>query len=518
MQNLTTKLLTIGLALTSCATSLAQSFNPTTPALNFNAFTQSAVTFNGGSSQGPVATGGDLILAGSSTNVATTTTGSYPSSSNSSSNYALAVAGRIWYNGGGQSQVSAGLLRVANLTGTTITVNGGGNNGQLDLTATGSSTGPDLFTVNSQNSNSVNNSQGINYSTAFANMQNYSTSIRTYDAMSGSQLTTANINKFTIPSGSGGTKTITISSGKINYINMTTTALNAMYTSGATYQFSTAPSSTTIVVFNITTNGNTGTFSWNPPTFGSLTSSNAPFIIWNFYGAQKINLTGTNTIYGTVFAPYASFIKTSSNNIEGQVIADSLTISGGEIRYQPFNATLPSSSVVLPVEGVTLSGQQNGGTAHLSWVTIGHGSSNLNLQRSTDGSTFASIAALNDDTYSYNDVLSAGNVYYRLTGLGIDGKTVYSNIVVMHSKVADNTTSVYPNPFTNEVVVRTTPSNSNINWVISDLAGRTLMSGTEAVNNGSFRIQGLTSLPIGMLLLEYSVDGMHYAQHIQKMQ
>ncbi|MCE7042620.1 choice-of-anchor A family protein [Dyadobacter sp. CY312] len=76
------------------------------------------------------------------------------------------------------------------------------------------------------------------------------------------------------------------------------------------------------------------------PQIGGLASGQGGLVIFNFVDAKEtIKLAGNAEINGTVFAPQANLIKQGSNNINGQVISQSLIHSGGEIHYYPF---LPS--------------------------------------------------------------------------------------------------------------------------------------------------------------------------------
>ncbi len=252
----------------------AQYFNPTDPAHGFNAYTMSALTFTSSDTRGPVATGGDLILAGE-TSVAQNYYGKYPNASGGTSNYGLVVGGRVYYNSGNQSQAH-GQIKIGNTTGSTVAyVNGTATSGHVKLSSsTCSSCNPSVYSNDVQPNTATDNattSTGLNFSSDFSSMSSYSSTINDYTTLSSSQLSTLNINFVTIPSGSG-TVNIPIVAGssssapKINVINITSTNT---FSSNANYQFSTAPSSSTIVIINIAT---TGTYSWTQPNVSGTSS------------------------------------------------------------------------------------------------------------------------------------------------------------------------------------------------------------------------------------------------------
>ncbi|TDE15333.1 choice-of-anchor A family protein [Dyadobacter psychrotolerans] len=86
----------------------------------------------------------------------------------------------------------------------------------------------------------------------------------------------------------------------------------------------------------VASKGNTIRF----PQFGGLASSQGSYVVYNFPDAtETVTLSGSTEINGTILAPKANLVKEGSNNINGQVIANSLMHNGGEIHFFPL---LPS--------------------------------------------------------------------------------------------------------------------------------------------------------------------------------
>jgi choice-of-anchor A domain-containing protein len=76
--------------------------------------------------------------------------------------------------------------------------------------------------------------------------------------------------------------------------------------------------------------------------------------MYNFYNTTQLNITNGSGIKGTVFEPFADIVKGSGNqsNIEGQVIANSFTHSGGEVHYAIFS---PVAAGVAPTANCSVA-------------------------------------------------------------------------------------------------------------------------------------------------------------------
>lgn len=111
----------------------------------------------------------------------------------------------------------------------------------------------------------------------------------------------------------------------------------------------------------------------------------------------------------------------------------------------------------LPVTHLRLSGKTQGNQNVLTWTTASEENNDrFELERSADGNSFAAIGlvkskALNGSSaapLSYvlaDNNLAQGVSYYRLKQIDRDGRSVYSNTVVL-KYFAESVVSVYPNP------------------------------------------------------------------------
>ncbi|RYZ23440.1 MAG: HYR domain-containing protein [Chitinophagaceae bacterium] len=325
---------TLSLPVANCTGT--QPFAPTAAAQNFNVFVQNGVTASAGDTHGPVAMGGNLTLGGQ-TIFTMNTNGTYPSGTlNNSGNYGMVIGGRVLFSGGNQSTVNQGYLRIGDATGAQIWYTDNNNAAtNLKLTATGAgfNGNPSLMLQRTQPTGTATQAHGLNFAAAFGSFADYNSRIASW-----STGTDAAINKITIPVGSN--PHITLADNKINYISLTAAQLNALTSQGSII-FDNAPAANRTLVINVTLNGN---FSWTPANIGGITEANGAHIIWNFSGTGALSIDGSNSVYGTVFAPASAIVKNNPANLNGQVIGQSLQVGPGEIHYYPFASGLSFGS------------------------------------------------------------------------------------------------------------------------------------------------------------------------------
>jgi choice-of-anchor A domain-containing protein len=86
-----------------------------------------------------------------------------------------------------------------------------------------------------------------------------------------------------------------------------------------------------------------GDHTWTVPQVSWQGNTPSRHVLWNFTTTGTITLPpGSPTVWGTVYAPNAALVDSSSSNIEGNVVVRTLTegdpgtVDGGEIHYAPF--------------------------------------------------------------------------------------------------------------------------------------------------------------------------------------
>jgi hypothetical protein len=189
-------------------------------------------------------------------------------------------------------------------------------------------------------------------------------------------------------------------------------------------------------------------------------------------------------------------------------------------RFGCFAFPVPST---LPVKLSNFTVIRSGNNALLNWTTSSETKTDhFNIERSYDGITFTAVGSKQATGYSTTEInyqytdpinLSAGNIYYRLNTLDVDGKSTYSKIVVLRlsgSVVKDFT--VYPNPFTSNLKLElSSDKETEVIIRISDALGQSVINRSILLQRGANVIvlsSEIQNLKPGIHLLEIiSEDG-----------
>ncbi len=322
---------------------LQAQLTPFAAAQGFNVFTRDGFTFSDGHTDGPVAIGGNLTLQGFNI-IAMSSYGSYPFGLNNTNNYCLVINGKVNYVSGNLSNVNRGYLRLGNSTGTRVFTQDC-NNATINtkLAAynsdcnTSYNSNPALQMAIQQSAASISSSNALNFDSLYNVLFMNSVIMSGYTA---SNSCGGSFNIIPVPSNNA---TITLVNSKTNVINLTTTQLTSL----SNLTINNGPDATKPLVINV--NGTAG-FTWSPPNIAGLGSSQAPYITYNFFNnSGTILISGGNTIEGSLLAPLGYINKSTSQNVEGQIVCYGFTNNGGEVHHFPFNpnvSTLPKCPVL----------------------------------------------------------------------------------------------------------------------------------------------------------------------------
>lgn len=170
-------------------------------------------------------------------------------------------------------------------------------------------------------------------------------------------------------------------------------------------------------------------------------------------------------------------------------------------------------AAVLPVNIIGFTGMANtDGSNSLYWeATHEENLNDYEIERSRDGESFERIGYVSisadeslQHSYSFVDEQPFTDTWYRLKSTDIDGKSVYSKIIVLHHSLPDAGVSAYPSPFQGALTVFYPATASSLLHVsLVDLGGRVLRSARVSVDEGENRIpfNGLDDLRSGLYLL-----------------
>lgn len=177
---------------------------------------------------------------------------------------------------------------------------------------------------------------------------------------------------------------------------------------------------------------------------------------------------------------------------EGTIVS-----SAGVNVFGFFALATSTASNPLPIELLSFSAANMGAFVHLTWTTATERNNDyFNIQRSTDGAEFSSIARIagagtstREIDYQYGDESPlAGVSYYRLKQTDFDGKVTYSKVVKV-DRDSEAVLMVYPNPASVATGMKTF-TNIKGSFTIYNSVGLPVLS---KENSNEFDVSGLAA-------------------------
>ena len=488
-----------------------QSF--TAEALGFNVFVEQDFTFGGGDVEGSVAVGNALTVQGNQGQFSVHSAGSYMPAGFSTP-ISLVVGHDVALNGGGVRLLNQGKIMIESGTNTDALSleNGHAANTRIVSSGNSYSSTPNISLDHTQTEN-IYQGCTIDFATAFAMFQSRSAAVG--NLATNVSITNANGNPLDPNALSHNSQVYIQSLGAgTNILNLT--GGNANKISSLTFQDK--PSANKFLVINI---DHPGTFHWNNFGFAGIGSVEAQYILLNFTNSTKVHINKSPSVYATIFAPYAAVRKNKSNNIDGQVIAQSFTMTcGGEVHDINYLGDDPSGS--FPVEWGDFEVEAIHGVSQLHWSTLSESNtSHFVIERSFDGQVYAPVGRVEAvgesqqiQAYQFTDreqPLQQGTLYYRLAQIDLDGSMSYS--VVRSVRVEPSfhlQANCYPNPTSNWV---------NLSWESSEavglqvlgLQGQILLEQRFPATQRTAQVD-LSHLPSGRYILQFTA--LHQVEHV----
>lgn len=332
-------------------------YDPLAPALDFNSFVENETSLVSTESEGPVATGGNLVVKGSyNVNIHEAGTFIAPGDAEQSG---LVVGGRVdWTQDPATSVVQVhNYVKIGDLTGSDA-LNTDSNNASVNTHVVADGAGYNStprIELDTQEPLSSVESSPIDFAAAFAQLRANASDLYACDAH---EVEMKNDRMTVIPKGEvqpGTQIRITLEPGVTNVLNVTGEDLNNM----TELVFANQPTADTPLLINVDTSGTGGEMDWfvkNQPGAGG--GNGAPYMLWNFNDTSRLTLTGGDTVEGSILAPDADYTDLSASNVEGQIIAKNavhgdIGFSGGEIHQFPFAAELACEDDVPPSTNAT---------------------------------------------------------------------------------------------------------------------------------------------------------------------
>ena len=177
--------------------------------------------------------------------------------------------------------------------------------------------------------------------------------------------------------------------------------------------------------------------------------------------------------------------------------------------------------VVLPVEFLKLSGEQQGDNVRLNWTVIASKEiDRFEVERSLDnigylkrGSVTDAVALNTPQDLLYNDDISnigKDVIYYRIKVISKAGEEQYSNVLVIRLRKAKTAITIMPNPTRDNVMlVFLAEKDAEVTVRLVDRTGKTVLSQKQPVQRGSnsLQLKNLDRYPAGMYVIQVLMNG-----------
>ena len=403
--------------------------NPLEGDQGFQIISEGNFTFNGGSHvHGPMAVGGNFIInTSAAAEINMDPVGTYVFPGDGSTTTGLMVKGSVTWTNGFAKVLSNRLIHIGNSSGSTQSDNGVNMNTQVLPAGTSYNNAKRIEgTVDQTPSPAVFQTVAFDFASLFndfrANsdaMAACSNNVQLYNssnvAISGNNVTSAqNVRINTLSNGT-------------NYLDLTTTSLNNI--TELNFQSGGIPSASKLLVITVPLTAN---FTWNNSNLPGISNTSAPYILWNFTGSSTytLNVNTASLVVGTIFAPNHNLTKSGTGDIDGNLIAKSITIGTGEIHFFPFGSSVSMCSTCSNVTSSGSIGSNQSGCAPFDPATLtetgapsgGSGALEYQWQSSTNNSTWTDISGATAQTY--NPPSLSATTYYR-RGVRRNGCTAY---------------------------------------------------------------------------------------------
>ncbi|MDN3243732.1 choice-of-anchor A family protein [Glycomyces tritici] len=367
------------------------SVDPLARALGYNAFVENETVLASTESEGGIATGGNLVIAGSyNVNIHDASSFTAPGDTEPS---ALVVGGRIDFAQDPATSVVQvhDYVKVGDLNGARV-LNEDANNASVNTHVVAAGTGYDStprIQLNMQQPiSSVGPTSPIDFEAAFTELRANAADLYACDAH---EVVMKDDQGATVPKGQVQQNQqirIALKKGVTNILSVTGEDLNAM----ADLVFLDRPSTYTPLLINVDTSSTGDEFDWKVATQAGISGPQAPYILWNFNETARLRIASGDSVEGSILAPYADYSDISPTNVEGQIIARNASLgevgeNGGEIHHFPFQAELTCDDDVDPTANGSTDAPTTGDVTTLPSgdTTTGTGSSGPDGSNGSDG-------------------------------------------------------------------------------------------------------------------------------------
>ncbi len=187
-----------------------------------------------------------------------------------------------------------------------------------------------------------------------------------------------------------------------------------------------------------------------------------------------------------------------------------------------------TASVTLPVELVNAEAKETRFGNEISWTTLSEmNNSHFIIEHRTENGAFVPVGRIEGQgtttsktDYSWtHESFSAGDNYYRLKQVDIDGEFAYSQTLLVRNNLnEDNRLLLYPNPANAKITVQyLCDKETSATFMITDLSGRMVLQMSQLLSKGERNYTlDISSLEKGQYLFVIVEDGQRTLQSFVK--
>lgn len=184
---------------------------------------------------------------------------------------------------------------------------------------------------------------------------------------------------------------------------------------------------------------------------------------------------------------------------------------------------ITTSATALPLKLIAFNGSQNSNGITLNWKTTNEENvSHFSIERSVNGSLYEPIGNVkargnsnSTENYSFNDGrVPSVTTYYRLKMIDIDGKFIYSHVLVIRPLNENKAgLDLFPNPVSSSTTLFVRADNNGTAIIrVMNVQGATVMQLNNAVTKGenAISLKRPASMTPGMYSVQAVVNGKTY--------
>lgn len=235
----------------------------------------------------------------------------------------------------------------------------------------------------------------------------------------------------------------------------------------------------------ITVDGTKGPFTVSFP-WNFYTGGATPTLTWSVAGTDALapNVRIDFSADGGLTFPHTILASTPNDGSEVITIPNIAT-SQARIRVMGvnnvfYNVSNQDFTVTFntPVNWLFFKGSKQGNATLLNWAANEQNNKQYEIERSIDGRKFevigivASKVTNGEATYIFEDKNPTSKNFYRIKQVDIDGKSTYSNVILVSFEKFNSKWEVFPNPSSDKTNVLSVDNYNNVEISLIDLNGK----------------------------------------------